>query len=158
MHAKGFLKKHDLIITTMTDWFHTNTSTMGKYDVKVCNSLSPEHEQALTDELGVKWTKLVKKMLRKRPLMTIFEFWLSGNFEGGIIMTKMLTDSELLKDVPVPAVCIESIVSANPSQGTGSAMFGFAQMQLFSHSSDWAPYGFVFAQCVDTEFWEVCHT
>ena len=87
------------------------------------------------------------------PAVGIFETFSRDAFLGGIICLRLQVN---IGGTNIPAIEILSIVSSSKNKGCGKYMFDFCKAMLFSPDED-APYGIIFAQCVDIPFWKVCN-
>ena len=115
--------------------------------------LSSKHRSCIARSLTQGYQHLMTSVCENYTNVGIFETFSGDAFLGGIVCLRVQVNIEGRN---IPAIEILSIVASSKKKGFGKYMFDFCKAMLFSPEED-APYGIIFAQCVDIPFWKVCN-
>lgn len=138
----------------------TRAIRLGRGLVYVRNTdckLSAQHIHALKTHFAPPWKTQVQKMCKERHADCLGVFDVFGDractntYIGSLVLAKFASRRH---DVVAPALSIESIVAKVKHAGHGSLMYELCTHMLFADSSEaTASHGYMFAQCLDFDFW-----
>ena len=113
---------------------------------------SAAHEALLTAEFREKWMHHVRMVagVRNVGVYDVFEDAAETRFVGGLVVERFLAKT---RGRLYPALSIESIAVVSKERGDGTRLVDVARRLLFFRTPPLASSGFLFAQCLDSDFW-----
>jgi len=124
--------------------------TMGSYSIKVQKNMSRLHAQLLSTKLSPSWERHMELVSTQRNI-SIFDVWKDDVYVGGVILSRFWMREQ--SGILAPCVCVESIAVKQTKKGHGSNIFAWCKEALFLGVGPDIHHGTIFAQCLDTPFW-----